>query len=282
MTPNEMHIVRMTVTPAMANEWISQNNTNYRFPNEKTIDGLARAMSAGEWKLTPQGISLDPDGLVIDGQHRLMAIIKSGVSVQMFVAFNVPKETELVIDSNKPRRFRDHARYIGTGFKEQDLALAKIMNNPRSLTYSPFRYQPFEQIELVNRYAEGIAFVLQWKARYIKSPALAPVAMAFYYPEHRGELTAFMDLFYSGKSSNPKDSAAIALRDVVLLKREKNDGALFAKAQTALIAFLKRKPLSKLYAGGFDLDAGSLSEIYFSIKMDTNGKIVPDRKGGKE
>ena len=282
MTPTEIQIVRMIVTPAMANEWLSQNNTNYRVPNEETINGLARAMSAGEWKLTPQGISLDPDGLVIDGQHRLLAIIKSAVSIEMFVAFNVPKETELVIDSNKPRRFRDHARYLGTEFKEQDLALAKIMNNPRSLTYAPIRYQPFEQIELVNRYAEGISFVLQWKSRYIKSPALAPVAMAFYYPECKGNLSAFMDLFYSGKSSDPKDSAAIALRDVVLLKKEKNNGALFAKAQTSIYAFLKGKPLSKLYAGGFDLDTGSLSEIYFSIKMDSNGKVVPDRKGGKK
>lgn len=270
-------IQKMLVTPTIAKGWLAQDNQNYRVPDEHVIDGLARAMSAGEWKLTPQGISFDPEGLLIDGQHRLYAIVKSGVSVWMFVAFNVPKETELVIDNNKPRRFRDHAKYQGLWYRESAIALAKVMNNPKTLTYNPIRLQPFEQLELVNRFKTGIEFVLHYKTRYVRAAVLAPIAMAHYYPEYRDCLPRFMELLYSGKSSDPKESSVTSLRDVALIRRERNNAMLFAKSQAAVDAFNKGRPLSKLYARGYDLDTGSLTQIFFPLKMDSKGKIVPDR-----
>jgi hypothetical protein len=270
-------IQKLTVTPAMAKSWLEQGNINYRTPNEATIEGFTRAMVSGEWKLTPQGISIDTDGLILDGQHRLHAIIRSNMSVQMFVAFNVPREIELVIDGGKARRFKDHARYLGLSYNEQALALAKIMNNPKSLTYNPIRYQPFEQLELVNRFIEGIDFVLKYKARYSKSPALAPIAMAYYYPEYQERLPRFLELFNTGKSADPRESAPIALRDIVLMREEKSPARLFAKAQAAVYAFNRSTPLSKLYARGFNDETGSLVDIFFPLKMNTNGKIVPNK-----
>lgn len=278
----EIFIQKIFVTPSMAKAWLEQDNKNYRFLDKPNLESFARAMAAGEWKLNPHGLQFDTNGLVIDGQTRLHAIIKSGVSVWMFAAFNVPKEMETVIDCGKPRRFVDHARYFGLTYRDQALALAKIMNNPKTLTYSPVRLQPFEMLELVNRFHEGIDFVLSYKSRYTKSPALSPVAMAHYYPEYREKLPRFMELFISGKSSDPKESAPIALRDIVLLRQEKNNAVLFAKAQAAVIAFNKGKPLSKLYAKGYDPESGSLVKIYFPLKTNLAGNVVPDRKGRDE
>ena len=42
---------------------------------------IARDMKAGHWRLTHQGIAFDPAGVLIDGQHRLWAIVESDTTL---------------------------------------------------------------------------------------------------------------------------------------------------------------------------------------------------------
>lgn len=67
-----------TISPEEAAELPTRNESNR--PLSKTVvSGFASAMRRGEWKLTHQGIALGQDGQVVDGQHRLSAIVESGV-----------------------------------------------------------------------------------------------------------------------------------------------------------------------------------------------------------
>ncbi len=45
-------------------------------------------MREGHWDTTHQGIAIASDGTLVDGQHRLLAIVESGVTVRMNVTFN--------------------------------------------------------------------------------------------------------------------------------------------------------------------------------------------------
>lgn len=75
------------ITPERASELLLMNHAN-RTPSKSVIEKYARDMSAGKWELTHQGILLGKNNMVIDGQHRLMAVVKSGVTVSMMVFVN--------------------------------------------------------------------------------------------------------------------------------------------------------------------------------------------------
>jgi hypothetical protein len=61
-------------------------------------------MLAGEYLLTHQPIAFDALGRLIDGQHRLAAVVQSGVTVQMWVITGADPETFGVVDTGLARR----------------------------------------------------------------------------------------------------------------------------------------------------------------------------------
>jgi hypothetical protein len=67
------------VTPEYAAALL-QRNANNRNLRSTVVDHYAEQMKRNEWKATHQAIAVGADGNVIDGQHRLSAIVKSGLS----------------------------------------------------------------------------------------------------------------------------------------------------------------------------------------------------------
>ena len=95
------------VTPAMATKWLAANTGN-RKSRPGHIRSLCAAMEAGEWKATHQGVAFGADGRLIDGQHRLLSVVRSGVSVPMVVFTGCPVDGFAVLDSGAKRGLRDH------------------------------------------------------------------------------------------------------------------------------------------------------------------------------
>ena len=77
------------ITPELAARLL-EGNKNNRHLRESVVDAYAQDMLNGHWLLNNQGIGLGEDGSVIDGQHRLAAVVKSGCSVRMLVVGNLP------------------------------------------------------------------------------------------------------------------------------------------------------------------------------------------------
>ncbi len=74
----------MLVTPALAAEWLKSNTRNRDIKRQK-VRRFANEIIAGRWHLTHQGIAFGSDGMLYDGQHRLSAIILSGVPIEIEV-----------------------------------------------------------------------------------------------------------------------------------------------------------------------------------------------------
>jgi len=89
------------ITPAKASELLTRNVRNRR-PSEVQVCAIASDMSTGRWKPTPAPIIVKSTGELIDGQHRLMAIVRSGVSCLCNVEV-WDDEIFDVIDKNKSR-----------------------------------------------------------------------------------------------------------------------------------------------------------------------------------
>jgi hypothetical protein len=81
------------VTPGMAAHWL-QNNFVNRPISDDTVAAYARDMVNGVWVCTHQGVAFNDLDHLIDGQHRLHAIVKSGVTVRMMVTFGLASKIE--------------------------------------------------------------------------------------------------------------------------------------------------------------------------------------------
>jgi hypothetical protein len=71
--------------------------------NDPRVRGFAAQMAAGQWRVTHQPIGITPDGICVDGQHRLHAVVLAGQGVPMSVAYDVDAETFDVIDVGAKR-----------------------------------------------------------------------------------------------------------------------------------------------------------------------------------
>jgi hypothetical protein len=94
------------VTPKKAAEWLDANTTN-RPISKSVVRGFAEAMSRGDWVVTHQGIAFDTDGVLIDGQHRLAAIVEADVPIELTVFTEVATDTFDVLDTGKRRNAAD-------------------------------------------------------------------------------------------------------------------------------------------------------------------------------
>lgn len=94
------------ITPEIAKEYLKHNRKN-RTVMPKTVETYARDISRGAFVTTHQGIAFDTDGELLDGQHRLLAIIVANKPATMMVPRDVPKEAALVTDRGVTRSIRN-------------------------------------------------------------------------------------------------------------------------------------------------------------------------------
>lgn len=103
---SDVKIQTISVTPEQAKAWLKTNTLN-RPVRVGHVKSLAAAMKRGEWTLNHQAIAMNGTKL-LDGQHRLMALIQSGLpKLQMLVASEVPSEAFDTIDIGVKRSNSD-------------------------------------------------------------------------------------------------------------------------------------------------------------------------------
>jgi len=100
------------VKPVTAEEWLGKNTAN-RNVRPRVVDAYARDMAAGRWRLSGEAVKFSHDGLLLDGQHRLHAVIAADVPVWMMVVRGLDPETQKVMDSGAARTAGDALRLRG-------------------------------------------------------------------------------------------------------------------------------------------------------------------------
>ena len=97
---------KVMVTPEMAAE-ILKGNTKNRSLQSAVVRDYADDMASGRWRHTSQGIAIADDGTLINGQHRLAAVIKCGLTVPFTVAYGCDPDDRMVADRNRRRSLGD-------------------------------------------------------------------------------------------------------------------------------------------------------------------------------
>lgn len=96
----------IAVTPELAAKWLKQNTSN-RHLRKRAIADYARDMAAGKWRLNGEAIKFATDGTLLDGQHRLHAVIESGVAIPFLVVTGLANETQETMDAGRKRSAAD-------------------------------------------------------------------------------------------------------------------------------------------------------------------------------
>jgi hypothetical protein len=94
------------ITPARAGELLEANTAN-RPISKSTVRAFAEAMRRGDWLVTHQGTAFGTNGVLVDGQHRLAAVIEADLPVEMTVFSEVEPDSFDVLDTGKRRNTAD-------------------------------------------------------------------------------------------------------------------------------------------------------------------------------
>lgn len=96
-----------TITPELASQYLSNQSAN-RPINPQRVKLLAYSIRDGEWKSkTGQPIKFDQAGRLIDGQHRLTAVVRAGCTVDMEVVRGLDSNVFIVLDTGMSRSTSD-------------------------------------------------------------------------------------------------------------------------------------------------------------------------------
>jgi hypothetical protein len=96
------------LTPTFAAELLSRRHANQRDLRRSQVRAYAQAMKDGRWRWIGDAIKFDTDLYVIDGQHRLAAIVESGVTLHDVPTITI-KDPDAIrsIDQGLPRSLND-------------------------------------------------------------------------------------------------------------------------------------------------------------------------------
>jgi hypothetical protein len=91
------------------------SNTGNRKVNRRKVEQLVRQMAAGEFENTGEPVILSAEGILNNGQHRLLAIIEADAVVEMDVRFGIPRSAFSKTDTGAARTGADVLTIKGVG-----------------------------------------------------------------------------------------------------------------------------------------------------------------------
>lgn len=120
----KMKFTKELITPVIAKQMLAKMPLNRSIKKYK-IQQYCDDMENGRWKEdTGETIKISKEGNIIDGQHRLLSIIKTGKSIQLTVARGINEDVMTVIDTGASRSAKDAFKL--SGIKHETIISASI------------------------------------------------------------------------------------------------------------------------------------------------------------
>lgn len=248
-----METKTVAITPEMAREWLTHNMAGNRPVLKGTVHSYARQMRNGSWNLTHQGIAFDENGELIDGQHRLNAIVEANIPVTMNVTTGVRREKGEVftIDMGRKRTYANVVQMSGMEDPVYKGAGCYVSAYIRYKLPGGRKADPAEIIDYIDRHYDDVKKLCNYVATgghghgamdgTNRIPAVVGAAMlaAIYRGENLDGLYKFATVYRTNdvrgcEGHNPK--YALNLRDYV--KHYKTNAEMFERCESAIYAFI--------------------------------------------
>jgi hypothetical protein len=95
-----------TITPEDATRWLKSNKHN-RPVRAAHVKFLASQITSGQWQLNGQAIIVSENDDILDGQHRLFAIVEAGIPIKSLVIYGISFDAFKTIDTGSVRTGAD-------------------------------------------------------------------------------------------------------------------------------------------------------------------------------
>jgi hypothetical protein len=104
----------VTITPALADEWLKRVPETQRSVRDDAVERFKKDMLGGRWATDYSPYRFDKHGKLIDGQHRLWAIVEANVILtEQAVVFGMDPNDYETLDQGTKRTFADTLKYYG-------------------------------------------------------------------------------------------------------------------------------------------------------------------------
>lgn len=223
------------VTAEFAARALESLNTQNRRPRESSIKRIARSMERGSFRITHQAIAFDESGILIDGQHRLEAIVRTGKPQWMLVVTGLKPMTREVTDTGTARTPADQLRICGG--EERASLVSKILSAlRRAVTAERSKCDYSELVEFRKPFENGIQWAIAnvgAAGKWTSAPVVA--ALVFAHKRHPDLVNKIYYELETGACA-PGD-IVMHFRDLLLqsnLMGEKWSGEVFAKMLTVI------------------------------------------------
>lgn len=95
-------VERELIGPREAGSYLESQTANRPLVG-KRVQALAEAIKRGEWIENGETVKFNGGGVLVDGQHRLAAIVKAGKRVTVWVVRGLPSEAQETVDIGSAR-----------------------------------------------------------------------------------------------------------------------------------------------------------------------------------
>ena len=242
----------MTITPEMAIDWLGRNRTNRKL-SQRTVQQYTEDMAAGRWVQTHQGIAFDTEGNLIDGQHRLVAVVRAKKPIEMLVSTGVEKTNGmLVVDNGRKRSIADQFRISGY---EEDMYSNKAVIAFANLLYRLFVDKNGKSVttagwirDFLDRRHDQCKFIYKL-SKDCRIPAA--VLLAVYLAKANGEKPEALKSFCQCYAKNAIDpmyysKKALDLHKFIGSEKDLRTAEVLFRCETAIHGYIHNKPVEKI------------------------------------
>lgn len=281
LTNTGIHTAVELIGPERARQMLLKLN-NPRPLSQATVDNYVDVMRRKDWAFNGDPIRFNEDGALIDGQHRLQAIIKSGVAQKMLVIHGLGDDTFETIDVGKKRSHGDllaicgHTDGVMLGAMARGLIIYEsgvywASEAARKLDYHPTGKQILKYVSDNPDVAENAKLIRNKYSYAVRLCGPSPLGMAFTLARRESEKKAaeFIDGISGDVSGMTRTDARWVVRDY--LTKQKLDRARRIDSRYAQAVLINA---ANLYFGGLEASSNL-------IRWQPEKQWFPKFDGGK-
>lgn len=252
---SEKNYETILITPEIGRKILSQHN-NYRALNERRVKLYCEAMKSGSWCIS-QPIMFNEEGKLCDGQHRIQAVIDSGIPQWFIVLCGIPFESISSLDNGQSRTLNQVLCYERS---EAFSRAAQIVRGVKLLPNNHMKVILNSEIPILwDKYSEQIAFVCELIPTKQKGFSrvgfnTALVRALMNHPDQREKIETLVREALNGNFSKSINSGIL----MKLLLSNTNNGykdiqELYLKCCRVIKAEIENVRISKIYTPTEDL-----------------------------
>lgn len=221
VNPRNMEMSYEYISPEYAMVLLETNTENRKI-SSGTVDAYVQDILANNWdENVGSTISIDENGVLRDGQHRLTAIVKAGIGINTWVCRNVSKDG--IYDNNRKRSNADQISIMRSDFPNvykstKYIAVARTIICFTTGNHGRRAVTPKEIIDFTEKHKDDLdGFFLNMPQNTVAKISIAVVFLALYMAYMSGvaieDIMDFYDILCTGMSTKHEEFPIIAYRN---------------------------------------------------------------------